>query len=69
MAETDIHETEDGAKPVREVAVPSASGPGTYTVREFADRWWTCTCKFFEHRQVDCKHIVRVKEDTHHAAE
>ena len=50
-------------KPVHTVTVPSDTGSGEYTVSKWPDGGWTCTCKFYEFRQVDCKHIKKVKAE------
>ena len=34
-----------------------------YEVRCTAGVYWSCTCKDFEYRRLDCKHIVAAKED------
>jgi Fanconi anemia group M protein len=49
---------------LRSWRVPSESRPGVeYTVTLSDDGTWTCTCPHYTYRRVECKHILKVKEE------
>lgn len=49
------------SKEVSSDKVTSSSGTGEYTVKNYDDGAWTCTCPHHMHRGVECKHIQAVQ--------